>query len=136
LTDKFFDAVGFVGLGSMEYKRDTRDNKFYMVEPTVGRTDYQEEIATLNGVNIPQAAYCGELGRPRPTPVLIDPPRAWRDSTSYRKARAAGAPDPISRISARSKVVDAYFRFDDPLPFLCMKSEPVKRRLRRVSTRQ
>ena len=46
----------------MEYKRDRRDEKFYMVEPTVGRTDYQEEIATLNGVNIPAAAYLREIG--------------------------------------------------------------------------
>src|SRR5258708_4135150 len=44
LTNRFFDAVGFVGVGSMEYKRDARDGRFYMVEPTVGRTDFQEEI--------------------------------------------------------------------------------------------
>jgi D-aspartate ligase len=47
----------------MEFKRDTRTGRFFMVEPTVGRTDYQEEVATLNGANISYAAYCGELGR-------------------------------------------------------------------------
>src|SRR5438874_1067351 len=47
LTDSFFSAVGFIGMGSMEYKRDRRDGQFYMVEPTVGRTDYQAEIANL-----------------------------------------------------------------------------------------
>ena len=59
LTDAFFTAVGFVGVGSMEYKRDARDGRFYMVEPTVGRTDYQEEIAFLNGVNIPRGVPRG-----------------------------------------------------------------------------
>ena len=72
-TDTYFEAVGFVGLCSMEYKRDTRDKRFYMVEPTVGRTDYQEEVATLNGVNIPFAAYCGELGLPYPNIGLARP---------------------------------------------------------------
>ena len=62
LTNRFFSGVGFVGLCSMEFKRDARTNQFYMIEPTVGRTDYQEEIASLNGVNIPLAAYLGELG--------------------------------------------------------------------------
>src|SRR5689334_13495845 len=43
LTNQFFAAVGFVGMGSIEYKRDRRNGRFYMVEPTVGRTDLQEE---------------------------------------------------------------------------------------------
>lgn len=133
LTDRFFDDVGFVGLGSMEFKRDVRDSKFYMVEPTVGRTDYQEEIATLNGVNIPFAAYCGALGRQFPPTTRVAPPRAWRDSNAYQKARAAGAPDPIMQIAPQSRVVDAYLRLDDPLPFVRMKFEPVERRLRRLT---
>lgn len=132
LTNDFFDAVGFVGLGSMEYKRDKRDKKFYMVEPTVGRTDYQEEVATLNGVNIPYAAYCGELGRPFPPAEPIDPPMAWRDSVSYRKARSAGAPDPMLEICPNAKIIDAHFRPDDPLPYFLQKLEPVNRRLKRL----
>ena len=66
MTDAFFSAVGFVGICSMEYKRDLRDGKFYMVEPTVCRTDYHEEVAVLNGVNLPLSLYCGELGMPMP----------------------------------------------------------------------
>ncbi len=44
-------------MGSMEYKRDRRDGRFHMIEPTVARTDFQEEVATLNGMNIPLASY-------------------------------------------------------------------------------
>jgi len=131
LTNTFFDRVGFVGLGSMEYKRDVRDNRFYMVEPTVGRTDYQEEIATLNGVNLPYAVYCAEIGRAyRPT-ASVRPPRVWRDLESYRKACAAGAIDRALEISPDAKIVDALYRANDPMPFLFMKLEPVERRLRR-----
>jgi D-aspartate ligase len=131
LTDAFFARVGFVGLGSMEYKRDIRDGRFYMVEPTVGRTDYQEEVATLNGVNIPYAAYRAEIGYSDSFASSMRPPRIWRDSLSYLKARAAGAPDSASDVSPGAQVVDAYFRVDDPMPFLFMKMEPVERRLRR-----
>jgi D-aspartate ligase len=55
-TTQFFRSVQFQGMGSMEFKRDRRDGQFYMVEPTVGRTDFQEEVATVNDVNIPLAA--------------------------------------------------------------------------------
>ena len=61
-TSQFFRAVRFQGMASMEFKRDRRDGQFYMVEPTVGRTDFQEEVATVNGVNIPLAAYRHEVG--------------------------------------------------------------------------
>ena len=131
LTNAFFERVGFVGLGSMEYKRDVRDGRFYMVEPTVGRTDYQEEVATLNGVNIPYAAYCAEIGRSCPQSPSNQRQRIWRDSPSYLKARAVGAPDPAMEISPGAEVVDAYFRAVDPLPYLRMKAEPVERRLKR-----
>ena len=122
-TNKYFEAVGFIGLCSMEYKRDARDNRFYMVEPTVGRTDYQEEIATLNGVNIPFAAYCGELGLQHLASTSISPPRAWRDSISYARARLAGAPDPLQLISPGAKVIDALFRANDPMPYVATKFE-------------
>jgi hypothetical protein len=129
LTDAFFAAVGFVGIGSMEYKRDTRDGRFYMVEPTVGRTDYQEEIAFLNGVNIPLAAYLGELGRSAPPP---DPPgraHAWVDPIGYARARNAGAPDVMAKFASGMKICDAYFRADDPMPYVSMKLQPLLRRL-------
>ena len=131
LTDAFFESVGFVGLGSMEYKRDRRDKKFYMVEPTAGRTDYQEEIATLNGVNIPLAAYFGELGRDTPVPNKVVVPRAWRDPIATYRARETGAMDPLAVSPKGLKVCDAYFRLNDPGPLLYMKFEALTRRLAR-----
>jgi hypothetical protein len=50
------------GFGGIEYKRDARDGRFLIIEPTVGRTDWQEEVATLAGVNIPLMACRHELG--------------------------------------------------------------------------
>src|SRR4029077_16877616 len=104
MTDGFFSAVGFVGVGSMEYKRDRRDGKFYMVEPTVGRTDYQEEVATLNGVNIPLAAYRAELGLNPIAPVAAAPPRAWRDPLGFANAQSAGFKGPPTELLAGVKI--------------------------------
>jgi len=130
LTSRFFGAVGFIGLGSMEYKRDRRDGKFYLVEPTVGRTDYQEEVATLNGVNIPLACYLGECGSP-PHVGTTAPPTGWRDPISDAQARlASGA---MVRDPSGFRWCDAYFRFNDPMPFVALQVNRVSRRLGRLS---
>lgn len=115
-TSQFFRAIGFQGMGSMEFKRDRRDGRFYMVEPTVGRTDFQEEVATVNGVNIPLAAYLHEIeGPPMPMKAAY-PPRLWREPQIDRWAlERLGQPPIEATISHR--VVDAYFRIDDPGPW-------------------
>lgn len=117
LTTAFFDRADFVGMGSVEYKRDSRSGRFVMVEPTVGRTNYQEEIATLNGVNLPLAAYCSLCDLPVPAP---NPPRrryAWRDAEgdSRSRARQRGALMPPELEGAIVK--DALFRLDDIGPW-------------------
>jgi len=132
LTERFFEAVGFLGIGSMEYKRDPRDGRFYMIEPTVGRTDYQEEIATLNGVNIPLAVFRGELGLPLPMPETVAPARAWRDPFGYANARKAGAPDPMLTISPDVKLYDAYFRMNDPMPSMALVMQSVQNKVSRI----
>jgi D-aspartate ligase len=127
LTDAFFAAVGFFGLGSMEFKHDTRTGRYLMVEPTVGRTDFQEEIATLNGVNIPYAAYCGELGRDlaaaagaaRPAAWIVDPIDRW---SAERQGIARGFPGGLRRY-------DALWRRDDPIPWWCTQAERVTARV-------
>lgn len=117
LTADFFRQVGFSGMGSMEYKRDERDGRFYMVEPTVGRTDFQEEVATVNGCNLPLAAHRYEMGLPSLGIAPVQPPRVWRDAQVDRwSAEQSG--DPPDPRSAASPVIDAYWRWSDPLPAL------------------
>ncbi|OYU65088.1 MAG: FAD-dependent oxidoreductase, partial [Burkholderiales bacterium PBB5] len=115
MTAQFFRAVGFEGMGSMEYKRDARDGRFYVVEPTVGRTDFQQEVATVNGCNLPWAAYAYELGLPVPAPSGAPPARIWREPTTDRWSAQAQGPHPAFQSHA---VVDAYFRWNDPMPWL------------------
>jgi D-aspartate ligase len=52
-TREILDQISYLGFGGVEYKRDARDGRFLIIEPTVGRTDWPEEVAALAGVNIP-----------------------------------------------------------------------------------
>lgn len=130
LTSDFFAKAGFVGLCSMEYKRNPANGTFTMIEPTVGRTDYQEEIASLNGINIPLAAYCDLGGISTGTVIGAMPPSGWRDPFGHHQARAMGAADPAAELMPQANIVDAYFRIDDPLPFLATKLAALRRRFR------
>jgi D-aspartate ligase len=106
-TLHFISRVGYRGLGSLEFKRDVRSGRFFIIEPTVGRTDWQEELATLCGVNLPLRTYRTELGEPlEPAPEAF-PSVAWRQSASYR-----------ARLAPGMRTVDGYFRWSDPLPGL------------------
>lgn len=127
LTEQFFKSAGVIGMASMEYKRDSRSGEFRMVEPTVGRTDYQEEVATLNGVNLPHAAWCAELGLPFPTPSAGKRPVVWRVRSEDIQS-AAAQDQPLKRGYPRGgRVADALWRWDDPMPAMVQN-------LRRVSS--
>jgi D-aspartate ligase len=111
-TKEFLRQVNYFGFGGVEYKRDARDGRFLIIEPTVGRTDWQEEEATLAGVNIPLIAYRHELDL-RPLPAgLVDHRVVWQGSWIER-IRFGAKPIP-----PRSVVVDGYWRLADPLPAL------------------
>lgn len=130
ITATFFRQVGFSGMGSMEYKRDERDGRFYMVEPTVGRTDFQEEVATVNGCNLPLTAYLYEMGLPMTAVVPVQPPRVWRDAQADRwSAQESG--DGVDQASSGHTIVDAYRRWNDPLPWFDHLRTRVLQRLRR-----
>lgn len=62
LTTEFFDALSYRGFGSMEFKKHDQNGRYYMIEPTVGRADLQEYVATLNGINLPLIAYSSLTG--------------------------------------------------------------------------
>jgi hypothetical protein len=101
-----------------------------MVEPTVARTDFQEEVATINGVNIPLAAYCYECGLVGPEPRKITPARIWRDPVTDRWSRSEQGPAPDG-VESGLPICDAYFRYYDPLPWFDLMAERIKWRLKR-----
>jgi len=106
-TMQFIRRVGYRGLGSLQFKRDCGSGRFVIIEPTVERTDWQEEIATLRGLNLPLMTYLSETERPLPEVDQLFSPIAWRSSASSRAPLAAGM-----------HIVDGFFRWPDPLPAL------------------
>lgn len=125
MTEQFFAAVGFQGMGSMEYKRDSRDGRYYVVEPTVGRTDFQEEVATVNGVNIPFAAYCYECGE-TPPPAQPAPLTVWREPLTDRWSSEIQG---TGRATHDARVTDAYWRWYDPIPWVGLMQGRIRARL-------
>jgi predicted ATP-grasp superfamily ATP-dependent carboligase len=110
LSLQFIERVGYKGIGGLEFKRDRRSGRFLIVEPTVGRTDWQEEIATLCGVNIPLATYCTETGVPFKESAKRTSRVMWRSSVLHRLPAGMAPPGASLR--------DGYFRLNDPLPGL------------------
>jgi D-aspartate ligase len=108
LSRQLIVRVGYKGIGSLEFKRNRRDGRFVIIEPTVGRTDWQEEIATLCGVNIPLNLYRAELGYPVEEATAESREVVWRSSIEHRV--------PPGMLSPGSTTLDGYFRFGDPLP--------------------
>lgn len=117
LTQSFFQAASFVGMGSMEFKKDARSGQFLMIEPTIGRADLQEEVATLHGANIPLAAYLHEVG-------MTDVPAEKKSiSVVWRGSWVHGTPtfdgDEAQSCGPRFlRYYDAYWRPSDPMPAL------------------
>jgi predicted ATP-grasp superfamily ATP-dependent carboligase len=110
LAQEFIAAAAYEGLGSLEYKWNAQANRFLIIEPTVGRTDWQEEIATLSGLNLPLIAYRYELGLPPVSETTIDRGAAWRESFRHRI--------PLDKTPPAIRVYDGYWRNDDPIPAL------------------
>jgi predicted ATP-grasp superfamily ATP-dependent carboligase len=68
ISEAFFRSVGAVGLCSMEFKNPPGTDRYAMIEPTVGRTDWQSAVAHVNGVPIVRTAYEDLCGLP-PSPI-------------------------------------------------------------------
>ena len=109
-TAAFIERCDYRGLGSIEFKWDQARRIFVVIEPTVGRTDWQEEVATLNGVNIPLFAYRDLIGLPDSQPARPAQPVAWQDSWHRWRGRSA--------LKTRLPIYDGYWRVSDPMPSL------------------
>ena len=139
MTEAFFERVSFVGMGGIEFKRDGRTGKYMMIEPTVGRIDLQEEVATLHAANIPLAAYLHEIGSPVLRSREDPPPVIWRDFFSHCMSVAVGGNHSLSA-KPRARIYDAYWRRGDPIPsifhFLDGSVKSLQKALHRVTAGQ
>jgi len=142
LSIEFFEKLSFVGMGSLEFKFCENRKIYLAVEPTIGRTNLQSEIAPLNNYNLPAVYYFDVLGNPKNRDTIIDKAKgskknkAWVRLTAdlksgafyYRRGRLALRTWSLSYFRPISFAV---FRLDDPLPFLRLLSKKLFEEIKR-----
>lgn len=132
-TMQFCQSIGYVGQIGMEFKFDANRGGFYMIEPTVGRTDYQHEIATLAGCNVLSqmvASLAGNAVNPITAGFGVANARinkvVWYDEIADANALANGGSNQLCRDYQR---VAAVWRWSDPMPGLMTLWRRLKRKL-------
>jgi D-aspartate ligase len=132
LTEAFFERVSFVD-------GRCRVQEGWTYRPVLDdRTDRRAHrwaggSRTLHGANIPLAAYLHEIGSPGLRVGGDTPPIIWRDFLSHCRSARGNRSRPAE---PNTKVYDAYWRRDDPIPLLfhLLKGTAIylRRTLRRV----
>jgi predicted ATP-grasp superfamily ATP-dependent carboligase len=132
MTKIIFNKVGFKGIGSIEYKMSYKLDNPIIMEPTVGRTDYQSEVAVLNGQNIPATAYFDLVGSP---PIKhIQPVKSYKLICGIREVKAAWKYYCTGNLTLSQWIKDRsghkkymLFRLDDPMPFIFAMYKRIRR---------
>ena len=127
--EQFFAGLGMSGPLSVEFK-EAPDGTLYVIEPTLGRTDYFVDACVSNGCDLPVLEYAAATaleisGRARP---LV--PRIWcdteRDPACFWRTVAK-----VDRTGIPWFPVFPYLSVWDPLPFF----KACRRYMRALRTR-
>jgi D-aspartate ligase len=112
------ERIGFSGVVKIDFKRDARDERLYLLEINP-RFNLWHHPGALAGVNLPALVHADLTGAPRPA-VRREPREvAWcQPLTDLRGAYETGM-SPIAwlRWARRCKAVSG-LALDDPLPFI------------------
>ena len=137
LGRRFFDGMGFRGLGCIEFKRDVRDDQLKVIEVNARFTAAQE-LLTRAGMPIDWIIYCHLAGLPLPAIGRLQPGRHfWYPTADFDAYRDLSARDEISfpawlRSVARPQVFP-YFQLRDPWPALARGWRTFRSRILRRS---
>lgn len=77
-THDFFSGLALSGPVSLEFKRD-RSGDLWVIEPTVGRTDYWLPVCIANGIDLPSLEFGHVTGR-APAPATQRSTHIWYDT--------------------------------------------------------
>ena len=86
LTEQFFAGMDLSGPVSLELKRDP-DGRYWVIEPTVGRTDFWSELCISAGFNQPDMEFRLACGLPIKRPDHLEP-CVWYDTERDPRAYA------------------------------------------------
>jgi D-aspartate ligase len=119
---RFFERIGYTGMGSIEFKRDEADGIFHIIELNP-RFWLQNMQATYSGLNFPMIQYLDMVdGQAYPCSEYHDGVRwvdAWLDYLSFRSHRRDGASSYADLMRTWTGVsCFSHFAMDDPIPSL------------------
>jgi len=115
-AERFFEGLELSGPASLELKRDA-DGTLWVIEPTVGRTDFWLECCSANGVNLPFVEYCHATGRTLPASKQSRH-RIWMDTEREPRALFWYLLSPRGWPRLRLLIAFPYLRLGDLRPFL------------------
>ena len=122
MAKRFFSESRYSGLCAIEFKIDSRDGNYYLIEPTVGRSEHLNALATANGVPVTLNAYQALAGLPstpvfaRPTPVIYVSPLS--DMLSAFRYISDGVERPLNWLRSISRrTMYPLWSIEDPAPF-------------------
>lgn len=86
IGSKFLTALGYRGFAEVEFKKDARDGKFYLIEVNVRITNFNTLLAKV-GFNVPLVWYRELTGQPVDSLALTED-TGWHFWYSYEDFRA------------------------------------------------
>lgn len=118
--------VGFVGPGQLEFKRDVRDGRLYVIEINPGRAALNFPLCEASGIEMTERWYRVSAGLPLPAPRAADVSRSgarwicWkRDLLAAFAAWRRGELTLRAWLrSVRGPRWSADVAFDDPVPLI------------------
>lgn len=141
MTKKIFEKLRLKGLGSIEYKKNPLDQRYYIIEPTVGRNDLQSNLSVAAGTNLSLmiVKVITQYKKLSTMPNLMgnNNKSMWVEENGAIDAIRASGVDAVKVLKEfnqkKSKNIKfAYFHPSDPLPFLyLMKNKLMKKYLKR-----
>lgn len=129
LTEQFFEGSHLSGPVSLELKKGP-DGSFWVIEPTVGRTDFWSELCIAAGFNQPWQEYLLALGQPV-TPAAVALDVAWYDAERDMLGYGLQAWRQRTLRPYGKRAAFTYLRRDDPGPFLRSCRAALKRASRK-----
>jgi len=137
-TLRILSLAGCKGPCSVEFMFCHKDMTFKITEPTAGRIDMQESMATACGIDIPYISYQDAIGVKQKLSENFRQGVKWLCETEeiYAFRQCLGNSGLKKLVSSYSgKRAYGLFDVDDPLPFLKFFSTVIKRKARKFIKR-
>ncbi len=139
LGNRLFSHVRLRGMANVEFKLDTRDGQYKLIECNA-RFTASDCLVARAGVNFARLVYNRVTGRPQPAQKpyrrnlrLWDPVRDFEAYLALSQTGQLNFRQWLASVSHRQTF--AYFRCSDPMPAVARLTAPLRKRLKRLFRR-